>query len=237
MSFTYRPTPVIVLSGKTVGDDHVPLRRLPAGTMQGYTPNFASPALNAIGRRTLKGDPWLISSGSMGKFVLGDDSLPPDFFSSLDASPIVPDTSSSLPPDFFGGLSTPPIVPTVNVPDLGPAPNIGIPGFPGSGGGGIPFLNIPGPAAPPMQSVPPGQTQATVNAGVSLATQIANFFKPTPPKATPMTAAQPGVYNAYPTQPSWFGQSTLMPGTPNSSVLFFGVGALVLFAVMAGGKK
>jgi hypothetical protein len=230
VSFTYRPTPVIVLSGKTVGDDHVPLRRLPAGTMQGYTPNMTSPALNAVGRRTLKGDPWIISSGTMGRFVLGDDSLPPDFFSGANTPPILPD-APALPPDFFSGAGTP-ILPTTSVFDPGLAPNIGIPGFPGSGGG-VPFISTPGPAAPASAASP---VQSTVAAGTSLLTSIANFFKPTP-KATPMTAAMPGVYNAYAAQPSWFSQSSLLPGTPSSTVLFGAAAALVLFAVMAGGKK
>ncbi len=234
MSFTYRPTPVVVLSGKTVGDDHVPLRRLPAGTMYGYTPNMASQALSSIGRRTISGDPWILSSGTMGKFVLGDDSLPADFFDSLDTSPIVPDVPS-LPPDFFTGAAGTPILPTPNMPVMGPAPNIGIPSLPGSGGG-IPFINTPGPALP---SIPPSpaQTQATVAAGTSLLTSIANFFKPAPPKATPMTAAQPGVYNAYPTAPSWFSQQSLVSGMPNYQTLLLGGAAILLLSsVLVGGK-
>jgi hypothetical protein len=235
VSFAYRPTPVIVLSGKTVGDDHVPLRRLPAGTMQGYTPNFVSPALNAIGRRTMQGDPWIISSGTMGKFVLGDDSLPEDFFSGLDVTPTLPTDSSGLPSDFFTGAAGTPILPTASLPTLGPAPSLGIPNLPAGSGGGIPLTYTP--AAPPAAGPSAAQVQATAAAGTSLLTSIANLFKPAPAKATPMTAAMPGVYSAYPTAPSWFAQSTLMPGMPNSTVLIFGVGALVLFAAMAGGKK
>lgn len=230
MSFLFRPTPVIVLSGKTVGDDHVPLRRLPAGTMQGYTPNQRSQALNSIGRRTLRGDPWIISSGTMGRFVLGDDSLPPDFFSGVDASPVLPDVPS-LPPDFFSGGGTP-ILPIANLPALGPAPNIGIPSF---ATGGIPFYQISGPAAPGAPASP-GQTQATVAAGTSLLSSIANFFKPTV-KATPMTAAMPGVYNATTVTPSWFGQETMIAGTPNYMVLVLGTaGLLLLSSVLIGGK-
>lgn len=228
MSFVFRPTPVIVLSGKTVGDDHVPLRRLPAGTMQGYTPNFASPSLNSIGRRTISGSPWLIASGTMGRFVLGDDSLPSDFFSGADASPILPDIPS-LPPDFFSGAGTP-ILPTPNLPALGPAPSLGIPNMPGAGTG-IPFINTPGPAAPPIASVPPASAIS------SAITSIANIFKPTPAKATPMTAAMPGVYNAYGAQPSWFGQSTMFAGMPNASVLLLGGGLLFLFAALGSGYK
>jgi hypothetical protein len=233
MSFTYRPTPVIVLSGKTVGDDHVPLRRLPAGTMQGYTPNMASQALNSIGRRTISGDPWIIASGTMGRFVLGDDTLPADFFDSLNLPPVVPDVAPALPPDFFSAAGTP-ILPTPNLPPLGPAPSLGIPDMPGAGTG-VPFINTPGPAAPTISSAG-SPAQATVAAGTSLLTSIANFFKP-PVKATPMTAAMPGVYNAYGAQPSFLSQSSLLPGTPNSTVLFGAAAALILFAVIGGGKK
>jgi hypothetical protein len=234
VSFAYRPTPVIVLSGKTVGDDHVPLRRLPAGTMQGYTPNFVSPALNAIGRRTIGGDPWILSSGTMGRFVLGDDSLPEDFFSGLDTPPILP-ADSGLPSDFFTGAAGTPILPTASLPTLGPAPSLGIPNLPAGSGGGIPLTYTAPP--PPATPATAAQTQATVAAGTSLLTSIANFFKPAPAKATPMTAAMPGVYNAYGAAPSWFSQSSLLPGTPNSTVLFGAAAVLVLFAVMAGGKK
>ena len=235
MSFVFRPTPVIVLSGKTVGDDHVPMRRLPAGTMHGYVPNRNSQALNSIGRRTISGDPWILSSGTMGRFVLGDDSLPSDFFSGLDAPPSLPTDSSGLPSDFFSGAAGTPIIPTANLPTLGPAPSLGIPNLPVGSGGGIPlsYTPPPPPGAPPLT---PAQIQATGAAGASLLTSIANIFKPTV-KATPMTAAMPGVYNATTVTPSWFGQSTLVAGMPNSMVLFLGVGAIALLAVMAGGKK
>lgn len=232
MSFTYRPTPVIVLNGKTVGDDHVPLRRLPAGTMHGYTPNFVSPALNAIGRRTISGDPWLISSGTMGRFVLGDDG------SGLDFPPIdttsVDITGDLVPPSDFTIPQLAPIVPSSFPVDTTMAPITGTLVAPT-----ISPISISSQGVVAQAPLPPAaaQTQATVAAGTSLLTSIAKFFKPAPPKATPMTAAMPGVYNAYPTAASWFGQSTLMPGMPNSTVLIFGIGALVLFAAMAGGKK
>ena len=221
MSFTYRPTPVIVLSGKTVGDDHVPLRRLPAGTMYGYTPNMASPALNAIGRRTLRGDPWIISSGTMGRFLLGDDG------SGLDFPPI--DTTSV---DITGDLTPP----SLTVPQLAPIVPSSLPVdttmAPITGTLVAPTIS---PISISSQGVyaqpPPSAAQAT-----SLLTSIVNFFKPQV-KATPMTAAQPGVYNAYAARPSWFSQSSLLPGTPNSTVLFGAAAVLVLFAVMAGGKK
>jgi len=225
VSFTYRPTPVVVLSGKTVGDDHVPLRRLPAGTMYGYTPSFVSPALNAIGRRTISGDPWIIASGTMGRFVLGDDG------SGLDFPPI--DTTSI---DITGDLTPPPSM----IPAILTAPiDISTQNAPITGGLVAPTITPISISSQGVYSQPPSaaQTQATVAAGTSLLTSIANFFKPAPAKATPMTAAMPGVYNAYPTAPSWFGQSTLMPGMPNAMVLAFGIGALVLFASMGGGGK
>lgn len=237
MSFTYRPTPVIVLSGKTVGDDHVPLRRLPAGTMHGYVPNQRSQALNSIGRRTLKGDPWILSSGTMGRFVLGDDS------SGLDFTSVPPPDFSSLPidttsVDITGGLVAPP---TPQISAILTAPvDFTTQNAPITGGLVAPTISpisisSQGVYAQPPASFP-GQAQADIAAGTSLLTSISNFFKPTV-KPTPMTAAMPGVYNATTVTPSWFGQSTPLPGTPNSTVLFGGVALLVLFAVMAGGKK
>jgi hypothetical protein len=237
VSFVYRPTPIVTLGGKTTGSDGVLMQRLPAGTMQGYTPNFASPALNSIGRRTISGDPWIISSGTMGRFVLGDDSLTADFFAGSNLSPIIPPSDPGLPPDFFSGGGTP-ILPTPVFSDPGLAPNIGIPGLPAGSGGGIPFINTPGPAAPTISSAgSASQAQATVAAGTSIFTAIANFFKPQV-KATPMIAAQPGVYNAYSAQPSWFQQSNILPGAPNWMILAGGVLAAVAFAsAMGGGRK
>jgi hypothetical protein len=253
VSFLYRPTPVIVLSGwDPAGEVYYPFG-LPVadpkkrwygygfkgdttyprrgGTMEGYTPNMISPALNAIGRRTISGDPWIISSGTMGRFVLGDD-LPPDFFDSLSLPPVVPD-SSSLPGDFFGSLDSSPIIPTANLPALGPAPSLGIPNLPAAWSGGIP-LTYTAPRPPAASSA--AQTQAEISAGTSLATNILNFFKPTV-KATPMTAAMPGVYKATTVTPSWFQQSNILPGAPNWIVLAGGVLAAVMFASAVGGSR
>jgi hypothetical protein len=227
MSFVYRPTPVIVLSGKTVGGDHVPLRGLPAGTMHGYTPNMTSPALNAIGRRTLKGDPWLISSGTMGSFLAQDSS-------GLDLSTtMAPDVNTLTPPDFapivFTDMSTMPLAPTM-------APDIN--------------TLIPPPTAAPTGSLlSPSQitaasqqasaalaSQQALSAAPSLLTSIANIFKPTP-TVTPMTAAQPGVYNPYATTPSWFQQSNILPGAPNWTILAVGLLAAAMFASAIGGSR
>jgi len=227
VSFTYRPTPVIVLSGKTVGDDHVPLRRLPAGTMHGYTPNMASPALNAIGRRTLRGDPWIISSGTMGRFLLGDDGSGLDF-PPIDTTSV--DITGDLTPPSFTVPQLAPIVPSSLPVDTTMAPITG---------------TLVAPTISPISissqgvtaQAPPSGVQATVAAGTSLAAAIANFFKPAPAKAVPMTAAQPGVYNAYAAQPSWFGQQSLVAGMPNYQTLLLGGAAILLLSsVFVGGK-
>jgi len=239
MSFTYRPTPVIVLSGKTVGSDHVPLRGLPAGTMHGYTPNMASPSLNAIGRRTLKGNPWLLASGTMGSF-LGDDSGDGSMdFSGAFSSPVLPtdpgivDTGSAPNLFDYGGAFSSPSIPISSASAGMPAaPDIGAPISP-TGSGMIP-VSYAGPAAPKAAAASP-VTQAAAT-GTSLVSSIANLFKPST-STTPMTAAQPGVYKSTTTTPSWFQQSSLISGTPNSTVLIFGVAALVALAVFSGGKK
>jgi hypothetical protein len=248
MSFLYRPTPVIVLSGKTVGSDHVPLRGLPAGTMHGYTPNMISPALNAIGRRTISGDPWLLRSGTMNGFLGQDDgsglpsdffsgldaspsvapSLPPDFFSGATASPILPDQNAGLPSDFFSGLTASPIVPTaaMSVPVAPNIPNTYSPS-------GSIVATSPGPAAP---SAAPAVAAAAVSAAPSLLQSIGNLFRSTV-SPTPMTATQPGVYKATTVTPSWFGQSTLLPGVSNTTALIGGLAVLIGFAAVMGAKK
>lgn len=228
MSFIYRPTPVITLTGKTVGDDHVPLTRLPAGTMHGYARNMDSPALNAIGRRTISGNPWLVRSGTMGSFLGQDSGLPSDFFSGLTATPSLPD--AGLPADFFSGASMSPIAPTSTL--LTPTlPAISVPGFSPSG---ALFPAVAPPAAPSV-AAPSVATQA-VGAGTSILSSISNFFKPKT-STTPMIAAQPGVYSATTTTPSWFSQQTLLPGISNTMALLGGAAVLVLFAGLATSGK
>jgi hypothetical protein len=236
MSFTYRPTPILTLGGKTVGSDGVPLQRLPAGTMHGYTPNMASPALNAIGRRTLRGDPWLLRSGTMRGF-LGQD----DDDSGLIETTMAPDTGTLMEP------TLPPIVLAPSADQL----NLSTTMAPSGSLVTAPAVNLntygasllsPGDitAAEAQTTAQTSAAQAAAKsaaaAAPSLLTSIANLFKPST-AVTPMTAAQPGVYSALTTTPSWFNQSTLVAGTPNSTVLIFGVAALVALAVVAGGKK
>jgi hypothetical protein len=243
VSFVYRPTPVITLSGKTVGHDGVTLSRLPAGTMHGYTPNMASPALNAIGRRTLKGNPWLIRSGTMNGFLGQDDgvdivqsnydpgtgldlSLPPvnvpQFYS-------VPGADLNLAPTSYSpstSLVTPPsaVLPSVLNTAALTAASTQTPAYQAQ----LAAAGFPGAPAP-------GQA-AQVAAGGSILTSIANLFKSTT-SPTPMTAVQPGVYKAATVTPSFFAQSTLLPGIPNATALIGGVFVIALFAMMAGGKK
>jgi hypothetical protein len=207
--------------------------------MDGYTPNMASPALNAIGRRTLRGDPWIIRSGNMGKFLGQDDDDGSDLdFSTAFSTPIVPTptltdvgAAPNLNPDYSGAFASP-IVPAATVTSALPAaPNIGTSIISSAGGAIPPVMPV---AAPPSAAA--GTLAPAAAATPSIFTQIANLFKPTT-STTPMTAAQPGVYQSTTTTPSWFNQSTLMAGTPNSTVLFFGIAALVALAVFAGGKK
>jgi len=264
MSFVYRPTPVVRLSGwdplgevyypyglpiadpKTrwygygfKGDTTYPAR---CGTMQGYTPNMASPRLNAIGRRTLKGDPWLVASGTMGRFLGQDDGSDGSGmdFSGAFASPTLPSSGivdAGNAPNLFdyGGAFSSPTIPISSASAAGPAPNIGAPALPAASG--LIPVSYAGPSAPTAAAgtLAPAAAPAAA-AAPSLITSIANLFKSTT-SATPMTAAQPGVYKATTVTPSWFSQSSLVSGTPNSTVLIFGVAALVAMAVFVGGKK
>lgn len=237
MSFIYRPTPVVRLSGWDPAgevyfkrDTTYPAR---GGTMQGYTPNRSSPALNAIGRRTLKGNPWLISSGTMGSFLAQDDD------SGLIETTMAPDTGTLVEP-------TMPVILAPSADQLSlsttmapsgslvttPAVNLNTYGA---------SLLSPGDitAAEAQTAAQTAAAQAAAKsaaaAAPSLLTSIANLFKPST-TTTPMTAAQPGVYKSLTTTPSWFSQSSLVSGMPNSTVLIFAVGALVALAVI-GGKK
>jgi hypothetical protein len=232
MSFVYRPTPVVVLSGKTVGTDHVPLRRLPAGTMHGYTPNMASPALNAIGRRTISGNPWLLASGTMNGFLGQDDG--PILFS--DVSPIdttlEPSGSLLTPPPF--SPSTPVFLPQPS--DLNLQPTTYEPTgtliastFQPSASS-LPSGLSPGLVAPTnFSSLQPAVAPSAIQ-------QIASLFTGTQ-NTTKMTAAMPGVYNAQTVTPSWFAQSTLLPGIPNVSALLGGAAVLLLLSSVAIGGK
>jgi len=242
MSYVYRPTPVLTLSGKTVGDDGVIMRRLPAGTMQGYTPNMVSPSLNAIGRRTLRGDPWIVRSGNMGKFLGQDDGSDGSGmdFSGAFASPTLPSSGVvdvGAAPNLFdyGGAFSSPTIPISSASSGVPAaPDIGAPVLP-TGSGLIPVTDT-NPVKPAVATAAPAAAAPAAAATPSILTSIANLFKSTT-TATPMTAAQPGVYKSTTVTPSWFSQSSLVSGTPNSTVLIFGVAALVALAVFAGGKK
>lgn len=236
MSYLYRPTPVIVLSGKTVGHDGVIMRRLPAGTMHGYTPNMVSPALNSIGRRTLRGNPWLVASGTMGSFLGQDDGSGMDFSGAF-ASPTLPspgiiDTGAAPSLFDFGGAFSSPTIPISSGGGLPAAPDIGAPILPAGSG----LTTLPAIAAPAKPTVAAGTLAPVAAATPSILTSIANLFKPTT-LATPMTAAQPGVYTSTTTTPSWFSQSSLIAGTPNSTVLIFGAAALVALIVLGGSKK
>ena len=255
MSFVFRPSPVVVLSGwdpagevyypfglpvadpKTrwygygfKGDTTYPAR---GGTMQGYTRNMASPALNAIGRRTIGGSPWLISSGTMGRFLGQDDGSGLDL-SNIDFSGDGGGDFGGPPIDYSGAFEGPNLPPVSMIGPAAPvAPDLGMPSFSPS----TSLISTIGPTPPPPAPVAqaPGFQAAAVSGGASIFSSIANFFKPTV-KPTPMTAAMPGVYKATTVTPSWFAQSSLLPGVPNTTALIGGVIVLVLFASL-GSKK
>lgn len=274
MSFPFRPTPVVLLSGWDAagevyypfgfpggvrdtkwfgwgfpspirggrwygygfkGDTTYPAR---GGTMEGYTPNMTSPRLNYMGRRTISGNPWLIASGTMGSF-LGEDLTPPDIFGPIDAPPIDWGPPPVAPFDYGGAWSSP-TIPTPPIFDTPIAPDIGSPSYGPLG----PLLPMQPPVAPlpPIASAsrPPVAQAAVGPAAVSAWTAASNalksFFTPKA-TATPMIAAMPGVYKATTVTPSFFGQSTLLPGVSNSMAVIGGLAVLVAFAALTGGKK
>lgn len=232
-SYPFRPTPIVTLAGKTVGTDGVRLREK-AGTMHGYAAAADYKALNDIGRRTMRGNPWLVGSGTMGRF-LGDDSG--DFGAPFDTSSAPIDDTLQMP------VFNDPIIPI----NLGPVTPIDTTSI--SSGGSLIMPTI-APVSNNQQDIAnlaagigtgsgSGIPAPPASAISSIINSITGIFKP---KTTvlPMTAAQPGVYSPYATT-SWFGQTGgVIAGMPNSSALLLGAGGLLaILAVTSamGGKK
>ena len=223
------------------GDTTYPAR---CGTMNGYTPNLVSPRLNAIGRRTISGDPWILRSGTMRGYMAnpdwwrktlgdnGDDGIVfSDVSTPIDTTMIV-DGGDLIPPTFS---PTTPITLLPQPSDAGLQPTTYDPGSTLTAPTFQPSAStLPsglGPALTPQANMPNLSTlQPSVQP--SLFQQIASLFTPTK-TTTPMTAAMPGVYQSTTTLPSWFGQSTLLPGISNVTALIGGVFVLAMFGAMA----
>lgn len=253
-SWLYRPTPVVAWGRGPFASQNV-LNGWTGGTMRGVVPgwNYAPGLGKAKAARTAR-QPWIKLSGTMGDFIpnglggagLGDDST--DFYSGADASPVIPDSvpivpfaapdlnptfsptapdfsGGSIPSSFFAGAFAGPSVPT---PPAFSA--ITPPTFPPSAGAGPTGTGIPG-----TQPVSPA---ALVSSGTGLLNSIKNFFTPSAPKNVPTTnyANLPGYGGA---KPSFLAQSTILPGTPNSTVLLGGLAVVVLLGALgaSGGKR
>jgi len=234
MNYLFRPTPVVVL-GRDRGVDGVALMKPPAGLMGG--------APHATGRpsRSLatQGSPWIVRSGTMASFgTLGQDfSVDPSAFDpGVDLAP--PDFSPDPGFDYSGAFASPNI-PAPVPPSFPVAPDFGV-GF--SAPSFVPASPLPPSGAGPTgRSIPGTQpvnpVAAGVSAGAGLLSTIANWFKPSAPKQN--YAMLPGVgVNPRQAAPSFWQSSTILRGTPNSTVILGGLaGVVLLFALSSGGKK
>lgn len=248
MSFLYRPTPVVilgngafastrVLGGRTGGCSGATMRGIPAGASRlgGPSPTGAASRMRRVNTSF---QPWIKTSGTMGSFIpngLGQDD---GFDSSF---------------DFSGNIA--PTLPDVYPTSDFPAPDLGLPGFSPNvsavipvGAGPLPPLNLqpsiysaPTTLTPPAGAGPTGTgipgTQPlnlvapAISAGTGLLNTIKSFFTPKPAVATNYKQL-PG-YGGGAATPV---QAQILPGVSNT-ILLFGVGAVVLIAVMGGGKK
>jgi hypothetical protein len=163
MSYLYRPTPVMNPWGPPPPD--VVLRGLRGGTMRGYQVNLNWKSFFDEIRSVKNSAPWIVKSGTMGRFNLGDDST--DDFSDLPLAPV--DESNidlsvmpALPVDLYPMSA--PIAPAITPYTPGTPPII-------SSGGGIPTTAaIPGSTAAAPSSA--SSTTSLVNSLTSLATSI-----------------------------------------------------------------
>lgn len=250
MNYIFRPTPVMSLKGIDRAVDRATLKKPPAGIMHGWPIMRGGPSRSFA----LQGDPWLIRSGSMASFGtlghaplgrLGQDDDDSDFtdFSSTLSTPISSPGDFSVVPDgsfidTTGAFSTP-IIPTTSTLDL-TAPNFSTPISPVSpiqtaadaapvaptGGAGATGQSIPG-----TQPVNAAQTSAWT----SLLNAVTNVISPkkTGTVLTPGVGVNPNTASA---STNFLAASTILPGTPNGTVLVGGLVVLGVLAVVLGKK-
>jgi len=243
MNYLFRPTPVVVL-GRDRGCDCVPLSKPPAGVMLGRA---GKPSGRPSRSLATQGAPWIVRSGTMASFgTLGQDGgsiIAPDL-GNPDYGAVAPDLGQ---PAFNAPDSWPaPILPPIEmVPAV--APDFGLPSF-------SPVSTLPvtstAPIAPSSQAGQLPGTQpvnAAITAGTGVLNTLANWFRPSAPKTN--YAAYPGV-GVNPAKPGysvnaqgqlvptnfWTG-STILPGTPNATVLLGGAAAVLLLFALMGGRK
>jgi hypothetical protein len=237
MNYLFRPTPVVTL-GCDQAKDNVALTKCPAGMMYG----FAEPDHSPSRSRGMAGDPWIVRSGSMSGFMLGQDQGVDAFsgdilpFSpvdtgggafdpgSLDYLLSVGATSAPIVPQFTPVSVTPPMLESPVAPPISFAPGTAAP-IPPSG---------PGPTG---HSIPATQPLTpVVSAGASLANALSKLFAPSNPQPPNYTSLAARGVNPNIPAPSWLAQSTVLPGTANATVLIGGAAVLVLIFALTGPK-
>lgn len=259
MNFLYRPTPI--LNPGPPAD--VVLSRLPAGMMRGYDGSVNWKAYFDSQRAAVQGNPWIVRSGTMGSFVLGQDDgsidysnlpFPTDIGGSL--SPLTP----ALPVDLYP--MSPPIDPSIAPYSPGAPPSIVSSGGPilppsSSGFNITQFINsltslgtniaraATGQITPSIAPVPPSaaagsqltQPSALVASAQTLQAQANALDASNPALAAQYRQRAAALLAQAGSGASWFSQSTIISGVPDVAV--YGGGALALLLIVGAmrGKK
>ena len=170
MSYLFRPTPVMNPWGPA------PKPFLPAGlrggAMRGYQVNVNWQELFESARRVPDRTPWIVKSGTMGRFGMGQDAGDIDSdvglpLAPVDTSNINLDLGDTLPPGFFNisAPNAPAIVP-YNPGSVASAPSV----TSGGGTASLPGSNLP--ALPGVSSPSSSGISSIVSSLSTLATSI-----------------------------------------------------------------
>lgn len=257
MSFAYRPTPILNPGPQTANLSGA----VSGGVMGDYDPSVNWKAYFDSQRAAVQGKPWIVRSGAMGAFVLGQDDgtlpLPPppaDPGISLDPlappdiswampSPIAPSIvpyDPGAPPAFVTGGSplTPPSMPGFNwqsliAPVTSLVTNI-TRAATGSGG-----INPSVPPGPPPQASQLTQPSSLVAQAQALQAQANALQASNPQLAAQYRASAASLLAQAGGAPggSWFTQSNVIPGLPNWGVLAGVLAIVVLGSSMLGGRR
>lgn len=247
MSYLYRPTPVVNLGNGAFASKNAG-RGLPGSTMRGIPAGSSrlgagapTGAVSGMRRVDTRMQPWLKSSGTMGRFIpngLGQtDPSAIDWSTAGDITPISPPdfTPSYVPPPDLGLPAFQPVAPAL-IPSYFPAPpSLSEPSMiPASG-----ILTPPAGAGPTGTGIPgtqPLNPALLVSQATGLVSTIKSWFAPAAPAAPAGYKALPAVGGAPVAAPSWFSQQTLpLSQQLGSNGLVLAAAAVLILALGSGG--